>query len=276
MTKDPHIARFALIADTQYADSDTRHGRNYRRGKTHLESLVATLNDMQGIDFVFNLGDLVNGDADGEFPLMLDIFSRCRHPVRHTIRNHDLVKQTAPQAAALCGIDSFFYDFTLGDFRFIALDSLDESIYAPQGTDRLERANQFFTAHPEKYGYNGRLSPERIVWLERLLDDAAARGQRAIILTHIPILPEAACIETVAWNHEEMLQLIDRHPNVVAWLAGHEHTGGCKVRNGVLHKSVKGNCQTELPTASIVTLYSDRMELAAIGDETEAVHAFIR
>lgn len=270
------IARFALVADTQYADSDTKYGRNYRRGKDHLASLVNILNDIPDIDFVFNLGDLVNGDADGEFPLMLDVFSRCRHTVRHTIGNHDLVKLTTAQAARLCGIDSFFYDFSIGDFRFIALDSMDESIFSPPGSDRLQRAKKLLNANPRKWDFNGQLSPERIEWLHRLLTDASAHGQRAIILTHIPILPEAACPDTVAWNHEEMLQFIDNHPNVVAWLAGHEHAGGCVVRNGVLHKCVMGNCETEQPTASIVTLYHDRMELSAIGMETETVHNFIQ
>ena len=275
MAHDSTIIRFALVADPQYADAEPKSGRHYRRGKTHLEALVMQLNDIPQLDFVFNLGDLVNGNADGEFPLMLDIFSRCRHAVKHTIGNHDLVKQTAAQAAALCGIDSFFYDFTIGKFRFIGLDSMDESIFSPPGSPRLARAQKLLEAQPRKWGYNGQLSPERMDWLEDRLNDAASCGQRAIILTHIPILIEAACPDTVAWNNDEMLQLIDRHPNVIAWLAGHEHAGGCFVRKGVLHKCVKGNCETEQPTASIVTLYSDRMELSAFGNEMDFVHTFV-
>ena len=274
MAHDSTTIRFALVADPQYADADPKSGRHYRRGKTHLEALVTQLNDIPQLDFVFNLGDIVNGNAEGDFPMMIDIFKQCRHPVKHTVGNHDLVRQTAADAAAVCGIDSFFFEFAIGGFRFIALDSMDESIFSPPGSPRLARAQKLLEAHPRKWGYNGQLSPERMDWLERLLDDAASCGQRAIVLTHIPILIEAACPDTVAWNNDEMLLLIDRHPNVIAWLAGHEHAGGCAVRNGVLHKCVKGNCETERPTASIVTLAPDHIELSAIGDETAFVHAF--
>ena len=268
------IVRVALVADPQYTDSEPKYRRNFRRGRTHLQSLIATFNQDPSLDFIINLGDFVNGDTPDELPVMAEIFRQSRIPVYHTPGNHDLNLNTLEQLSEHLGQKAFFYDFSIGPFRFISVNSCDESLFAPKDSPEYIRIQHYLENHPELRTWNGRLSAQHMDWLRNRLADARDCGQKAIIFTHIPILSQTSQAGVTLYDYQDMLALLDQFPEVIAWIAGHDHDGSTIVRNGVLHKSVMGLCETELPTAVIASLYPGRMELEAIGNETSAVHTF--
>ena len=60
-------------------------------------------------------------------------------------------------------------------------------------------------------------------WLAVQLQQARSAGQRAVVLTHCPLHPQAvaARASTLAWNYEEVLQMLQAHSDVVvATVAG--------------------------------------------------------
>ena len=66
--------RFGIIADVQYADKDDAGSRNYRGSIDKLAAAVDTFN-AQGVDFVINLGDFIDGGASN-FDTLLSITGR--------------------------------------------------------------------------------------------------------------------------------------------------------------------------------------------------------
>ena len=131
---------FALIGDPQYADRDPCGERNYRSGhRLHRETILA-LNQIHDLDFVVSLGDLGDGFSREEIPLMLENLRLSAAPVRHVVGNHDYVQYSEAELLNLFGLNSMFYDFSVGKVRFIVLNGLDVSRFSPPGSARRRLA----------------------------------------------------------------------------------------------------------------------------------------
>jgi hypothetical protein len=90
-------------------------------------------------------------------------------------------------------------------------------------------------------------------------------GRKVILLAHHPVAPAD---RHNAWNDGELLALIDRHPNVVAWLNGHNHAGNFAERHGVPFVTMHGMVETPDTTAfATATILPDRMIITGRGRE---------
>jgi hypothetical protein len=72
----------------------------------------------------------------------------------------------------------------------------------------------------------------------------------------------------------EMLELLDRHPSVVAYLNGHDHRGGYGLSaGGVHHVTIAGMVQSPLDSNaySVLRAYPDRLELEGFGTQVRAI-----
>lgn len=59
----------------------------------------------------------------------------------------------------------------------------------------------------------------------------------------------------LAWNYDEVLQVLDRHPCVGAVIAGHDHSGGyARSMHGVHHITLEGVIETPLDSVSFATV----------------------
>ena len=59
--------------------------------------------------------------------------------------------------------------------------------------------------------FNGGVSREQLAWLRGELADAAARGERVVVLTHNPLHPAAASWRNVAFDAPELLDALHAH-----------------------------------------------------------------
>lgn len=87
------LLRIGLIADAQYADKDTVGNRRYRQAGEKLRAAIADF-ATQKLDFVVDLGDLIDGHGPLSMPemqQMLALYATLKVPVYHIIGNHDLV-----------------------------------------------------------------------------------------------------------------------------------------------------------------------------------------
>ena len=266
---------FALIGDVQYADREPMDGRSYRQARKLFQQTIAELN-RKNLDFVVCLGDLGDGIHKNEVPEILEDLKLCRHPVRMVAGNHDLVLNTEEELLRFFRQESFCYDFCLSGFRFIVYHSFDVSRFAPPGSARYYAYRRYKEEHAfrELREWDGALSEQLKCWLQAKLQAAADRNEQVILLAHVPVLRSASGSNAVMWDGGEQLELFDRYSNLRAFFAGHYHPGGCAVRNGVFHKTVKAICNVKEPTALICRLYPDRLETEAVGEETSAVHCF--
>ena len=116
--------------------------------------------------------------------------------------------------------------------------------------------------------FNGALSVSQLAWIQGELEMATACGDRVIVLTHVPMQPNACSPGTLLWNYEEVLSLLESAGCVVAVLTGHDHDGGyARGRTGIHHVTFHSPLEVAPPGGShaTVTVYADRLQVDGNG-----------
>lgn len=242
------LPAFGVVSDIQYGDKEGSVSRDYRGSLGRLERCVETLN-AQPLDFVIQLGDAVDGYptnavASGkDLDAVLAVYNRLRAPKYHVVGNHCLNVGTNALAQRL-GLASPHYAFTVpgaAGWRFVVLDGNDA-------------------------GY-GVMGEAQLAWLRSTLDQAQQAGERVICFCHYPLLKTAAEHHRMA-KPEAVLALLDAHPCVAAWIAGHEHSGGYARQRHVHHLTMRGLVEAPGSTAfARFELASDRILETGYGNE---------
>jgi manganese-dependent ADP-ribose/CDP-alcohol diphosphatase len=276
----PFIARGAtrpalhlgLIADPQYADIDPYLTRYYRQSIGKLGVAVEHFNGLE-LDLCINAGDTIDRSW-GSFDEVLKAIGRCKHKFNYVLGNHDfdLLDEFKEKVAPRLEMGGRFYVIQRGGFRFLMADTNDISTYAwpKDSVKAVASTNELLrvaaTRIPNAQPWNGAVGPHQLTWLHDQCRAAAAEKQKVIIFAHHPILP--AWHNHNTWNSQELLQLVDRNPNVVAWINGHNHAGAYAERNGVPYITLRGMVETEKTNAfSTLQLFDDRMLLTGHGRE---------
>lgn len=275
MNTQPPLVSFGLIGDPQYADRPPMAGRCYRNALALLAGTVERLN-REKLDFVAVPGDLGDGLGTDEIARVIRVLDRSRAPVRYAAGNHDFVLHTEQELARLFNVETLFYNFAVNGVRFHVLNSLEVSRFSPPGSERARLAAQYRSLHPELLlrDWDGMLAASSRLRLRRELEMSRAAGEISVILCHVPVYSGASGDNAVAWDSAELLELFDGFDHLKACFAGHYHPGGCAIRNGVLHKTVRAICNAAMPTAVIARVYPDRLELEGIGEESGACHPY--
>ena len=263
---------FGVIADVQYADEPPAGTRFYRDSLGKLERCVADLND-RDLVFTIQLGDLIDKDFAG-FDKLLPIYERLKTTRHHVLGNHDYAVGDTPKQAvpAKLGLKAAYYDFARKGWRFIVLDGGEVSTFAdPPGSERHRRAQETLAGLKEKgasnaQDWNGTISPAQITWLKAKLDAAARKSENVLVFCHFPIYPQRA--ENL-WDDKMLSELLESHPCVKAYLAGHNHAGEYAEHNGLHYLTFKGMVETEDTTAyAVLDVYPDRLKVTGFGRES--------
>ena len=262
---------FGLAADAQYADVESKGTRFYRAS---VAKLGAAVEEFQREDLAFcaHLGDLIDRQW-GSFAEISRPLAPSRHRWYQLLGNHDfeVLDDEKPRVTARLGLPARYYHFDHADTRFVVLDTNDVSTYASVAdsaqhriaTRALDDARQ--AKLPQAQPWNGAVGPAQLEWLERSCREASSAGRRVVILAHHPVLPLGP---HVAWNAAAVLTVIDRCPNVVAWINGHNHAGAFAERNGVPYVTMHGMVETADTTAfATAHLLKDRLILRGRGRE---------
>jgi manganese-dependent ADP-ribose/CDP-alcohol diphosphatase len=125
--------------------------------------------------------------------------------------------------------------------------------------------------------YNGQVGQMQLLWLQNQLAHCREAGERVLILSHQPILPESCNPNCLVWNYQDVLDVLRRYPDVVmASLAGHAHKGGYRrdAVSGIHFRVVEAVLETSPPHHSyaLVDVYADRIHVRGFGDCQSAVY----
>jgi len=261
---------FGVIADVQYADKEDLGSRRYRHSLGLLETAVANLNG-QHPSFVVQLGDLVDSGEDSLDPA-LSVFNQLKTTKHHVLGNHDFPISREAVLRKL-GLMSAYYSFAQDGWRFVVLDTQDVSVDGgwPAESDHYEQAEAWLEqlgkeGKPNAEPWNGGIGKAQKEWLSGQLAEASAKGEKVIVMGHIPILAAASGDWCLLYNHDEILQTLEHYQCVVAYLSGHDHGGGYAERNGIHHVTMQGMVEAGPESAyAIVTLFPDRIEIKGTG-----------
>ena len=265
------LLKVGLVADAQYADIESKGTRFYRESIGKLTAAVDHFNGLP-LDFCVHLGDLIDREWNS-FDAILKVLTPSQHRFHHLLGNHDfeVLEALKPKVPGRMGMQRRYSHFDQGGFRFIILDTTEVSTYATvkdsaeqkAAEAELQRLEALKLAHAK--AWNSGIGEAQLKWFDAACEGAGKAGLKVIVFAHHPVLPEGT---HNVWNNQEVVKVIERHPQVVAWLNGHNHAGGYAERNGVPFITMHGMVETVDTTAfAVAELHADRLVIAGHGRE---------
>ncbi len=264
----PEPLTFAVFADVQFANRPDNGPRRYREALAKLQDAVATINELDPA-FVVNLGDMIDigAELEANFDKVISAMNGFEPPLYHVVGNHCL-EAGRDAYISRTGLKQFYYDFEVRGWRFVVLDGNDISTRdLPEDSPQYKAAEQYINQNPLNRPWNGAIGTEQMLWLENVLTEADLKKQPVIILSHIPVHPEAAGHEMVLWNFLDVIKTIQTHNAVKAFFAGHHHPGGYAVDHGVHHVVFPAICDApkDSNAFAIVTISNDTITIKGFG-----------
>lgn len=285
---DSDIFKFGIMCDCQYTDADSDVGdggvraitygtagktvavarnRQYRLSLDKLDRAITTFNHEE-VDFVFHLGDLADRSTRDYGPVRQSL-SRATMPVHQVIGNRDYLAcgHDVKLACQELGLDQPYYSFVHQTTRFIVLDSNELGIINTkpgtparnQAEDYLEslRRQNIIYAHPS----NGGIGDRQYQWLVGELDEATARHQSIIVLSHHPLYP--LDIHNML-NTDKILDLLSRYP-ISAYMNGHNHAGNYDIKNDTPYITFPGLVEGETDAYSVAQVAGGQVQITGYG-----------
>lgn len=260
---------FGVIADAQHCDAKPSGTRYYRASKKKLSACIKELNQMD-LAFTIHLGDFIDRDATS-YAVMKPIYNRVEPPRYHVLGNHEfsVAPEKLKEVTRLLGIRDRYYSFGSHGWRFVVLDGNDLSLTAyPKGSRRYEESLAVYEAlkqqgAPNARTWNGAVGKGQLGWLDEQLREADRKGEKVVVFCHFPVYPENV---HNLWNDTEVLQRLQAHRCVVAYMNGHNHAGNYGQKDGVHYLTLPGMVETPDTTAyATVHVEPDKLQLVGYG-----------
>ena len=115
--------------------------------------------------------------------------------------------------------------------------------------------------------FNGGVGRAQLRWLREQLAAARARGDRVVLLSHLPMYAPAASVRTLMYDADEVMDAVREEGRgaVVAVFAGHLHRGGYAVdAQGVHHVTVQSPLNFD-ECFGWCDVYADKMDIVGRG-----------
>lgn len=268
---------FGIISDVQYCDCEPAGTRVYR---SSLNKLAEALNSLKTDNpkFVFDFGDLIEKDF-GSYKPVYRILDSSGLKIYHSTGNHDYsvelrMKKRIPQ---LRTEKEGYYTFSLDKFRFIILNGNEISNYASTSKTEIQAANNLIAKlkeSGEKNGqeWNGGIGKKQLEWLDLQLKGAKENEEKVFIICHFPVWPED---EHNLLNYREVLPVLEKYDNVIAWFNGHNHAGNYGNFNMIHFITMKGMVETETTGSfALVEVYRNKIWIRGSGREKSQILAY--
>lgn len=269
------IITFGVISDVQYSSIPTNNPqRPAPLGIKKLSAALAQLNAMP-LDFVINLGDLIDRGTDNFSPI-LEVMDTSRAPVWHALGNHDFCgpdydygHKQETLAAFHFTDDSKYYYRDLKGWRFIILDTNEVgTIESQPGTKEWQEGRQLLETMGSQNKinakeWNGALSQSQLRWLGSTIQKAEEQGLSVVVLGHHGIYPDHP--ENLL-NDDELRDFLAARPAVKAYINGHNHAGNFGIYKDLPCWNIEGMMDFPDQTAyACVELFPDKLVVHGYG-----------
>ena len=139
---------------------------------------------------------------------------------------------------------------------------------SPEGIEGLER---------RYVAFNGGVGEIQMKWLRDTLEASKESDEKVIVLSHQPLYPDSSNAVCLAWNYDEILDLLKQYSGtIIASFSGHAHRGGYKrcEDSGIHFRVFEAALESPDPikTYALVDVYDDRIEVRGSGDCESAVY----
>jgi len=268
---------FGIIADVQYADYDPVGTRFYRSSLVKLREAVTSFKEASA-DFIINLGDMIERDYKSYKPV-LDIIDSSGLKTYHVAGNHDysVDPRFKIQLPVLPSSNEKYYSFVYEKFRFIFLNGNEISTYISNNKTVIKQADDYIATLKNKgeinaVDWNGGISSKQLAWLTNQLNEANGKNEKVFLICHFPVVPENA---HNLLNYKEVLPILEKYQNIIAWFNGHNHAGNYGNFNMIHFVTFKGMVETNANNSfAIVEVYSNKIWIRGYGREKSQILAY--
>ena len=213
---------FAMIADCQYKDAPKHGSRYYRTSLNKLRTCVNELNKLD-LEFVIHLGDFIDTGWNS-FDKLNPVYHALNTKQYQVLGNHDfaVTEDKKLLVPAKMGMTNRYYDFAVGNYRFITLDGNDLSLLAwPKGHERHKQSVEYYKKNKlSSPRWNGGIGSQQLIWLEQTLEKAQKNGETVVLFCHFPAISDK---RSELSNSKEVVALLEKDSRVKAYINGHKH-----------------------------------------------------
>lgn len=229
--------------DTKSRD---RKGRLYTKSLELFENAVKQVNNIEDVDAVVFSGDLINRPNKIDLYKFTKTANKLEAPWLPSLGNHDInpVFGELNKNEYMITISSHNYDINSTNSYYFYIPQKGYIIIMLDGV--MEKS---ITA-------NGHFDNIQLEWLDKTL--SKYKNHKAILVQHFPVVEPYKSLSHKVLNDEEYLELIQKHPNVIAILSGHYHAAKAQKVDGILHISTPA--LVEYPNAFRVLTFKDNGE----------------
>ncbi len=255
--------QIAIISDPQYCHCSPSNTRYYPQTLGKLRTAIDTINAYNP-DFVITLGD-VTDRYDQDLDSILPLYGLLEAPRYFLLGNHEFESiEDSVKKSIVSKLDmpDYYYSFVRNNWRFLVLDGTELSTYTIPLHKELEREGDSVrlsvagAANDEPY--NGGISKKQQTWIRQQLTEAYSLKQEVIVFCHFPVYPSGH--RKNLWNSEDIIELLESYPNVVAYIAGHYHPGNYGFKSGIHYLTHKAMVETESDNSfSLFSIYPGKL-----------------
>ncbi|MBW6535045.1 MAG: metallophosphoesterase [Mariniphaga sp.] len=265
---------FGVFADCQYCDCETSNTRFYRNSLLKLEKAITHFNQNEKLEFIVNMGDLIDRDFASFAPLK-PILQKSNKTIYHLPGNHDfeVEPEHLEKVSEELGLSKMYYSLVKKGWMFVFLDGTDISFFSAD-KEKVKLAEEMSArlkaeGKPNYHPWNGGIGKQQLNWLNNQLLQAKSENLNVAIFCHYPLLP----FESHAlWNQKEVLSILDNYSCVKLWMNGHNHAGNYAFQNGIHFITLKGMVETESENAFGEVLISKKeIEIKGFGQEKHRI-----
>jgi len=277
------VISFGVIADIQYADKKPGSKRYYRQSLHNLDLSVRYFNQ-QHLDFIIQLGDLIDGrdkvevvgvgqEGDAQdLSRVLSVLNTSKAPVYHVLGNHDFF-QPRQKLLPILGLNRAYQSFVIKGWKFIILDGMDVSVSKGWSTNhpnyilgRKMSADLVRKKSPNSGTWNGAVGNEQLAWLKNELKTAKENDQKVIVFCHFPVKPTRLNGVYLLWNYQEVMDVLTSSAQVQAYIAGHNHQGSFNKEGSIRFVTIPGMVEAPNRNAwAVVLIFPDRIVIKGFG-----------
>ncbi|GMH92167.1 hypothetical protein TL16_g12267, partial [Triparma laevis f. inornata] len=285
------ILKFGVITDIQHApipDGKSFSGspRFYSNALTST-STISSIFEKEECEFALNLGDIIDGKVKEQSALthlevldnVLAGMNNFTKPWHHVYGNHELYTDIARPILQNKLNIPFVQKTEVGDYKFIFLDSYDETVLGRTGSKKAA-AEVYLNKNPNYLkgeinspvgmlddevrfvAFNGGYGEAQMEWLKGELERSRDLGERVIISGHQPFHPSTTNLLCLTLNYKPMLTLLQSYSStIIATFSGHTHWPGYVEDRGIHHVVFSAVLESEpgVDSYGIVKVFEDRL-----------------
>jgi len=272
------VLSIGLVADPQYADNPAAGKRYYRESLWKLREAIDTFN-AENVDLVQNLGDIIDKGWES-YDSILPVYRHLNAGIEnyHLLGNHDFAVDSSHFADLLVTLSmpDYYYSYVKEAWRFIVLDATDYAYFSnslhKHDTNQINSYYNHTEGKSNHYRWNSAIGEKQQNWLRLELDSAGSLKQNVIVFSHMPLRPLNTAENL--WNNEEIIDIIESSPNVVAFINGHNHAGDYVFKNGIYYLTILGKVDTMINSYGILEIYKNSLVLKGYGNQKSFMLTF--